>query len=382
MRFIHTADWHLGKNLKGHSLIDDQAHILREFLKLVDDAKPEAVIVAGDIYDRGVPPVEAINLFDEVIFKLAEKKIPVLCISGNHDNAARLNFGSRLLKQTKFFIVTRPEENLPPVILQDKFGEIYFSLIPFCEPIEIQNKFAPEISERLTSDETNKIYLAAERKKIPNGRRSVAVAHLFATGGKTSESERKIVGTLDNVDAANFSGYNYTALGHLHKPQNMAKSNNFVRYSGSILKYSFDEANFDKGVTLVDIDGAGEISAEHVNLIPLHDVKIFSGTLKELLEYPKTHDYIHAELADKKYVLDAVGKLREAAFPNILSIRFAGLEKAAENHSDAQNLREGVSTLEYFADFFEHETNEKLEGDYRAAMEEFLKELETQAVAD
>ena len=141
MKIIHTADWHLGKTLKNTPLIDEQDYILNgEFMKIVDDVKPDAVIIAGDVYDRGVPPVDAVNLFDEIIFKLNEKKIPILCISGNHDSASRLNFGGRLLAQAKFFITTKPQENPESIILQDNFGEIYFSLIPFFEPIDLREK--------------------------------------------------------------------------------------------------------------------------------------------------------------------------------------------------------------------------------------------------
>ena len=230
MRFIHTADWHLGKTLKNAPMIDEQDYILNgDFLKIVDDEKVDAVIIAGDIYDRGVPPTDAVNLFDEIICKLTEKKIPVLCISGNHDSAERLNFGSRLMSKANFFIKTKPEKNPAPIVLQDNFGEVYFSLIPFFNPIEIEENFSQEnFSEKLTSETANKIYIAEARKKIPANKRSVAIAHLFAAGGETSESERKFVGGVENVDTANFSAYNYTALGHLHKPQNMKKTDFIV----------------------------------------------------------------------------------------------------------------------------------------------------------
>ena len=203
MKFIHTADWHLGKSLKNQSLIDDQNYILQEFLKLVDAEKPDAIVIAGDIYDRSIPPVDAVNLFDEIIFKIVERKIPVLCISGNHDGAARLKFGSRLFERSKFFIETLPNENPKTVVLNDKFGEVYFSLIPFFEPVEIENKIAAE--EKIDADTANKFYIAEARKNIPANKRSVAVAHLFVTGGKVSESERKFVGAVENVSAENFS---------------------------------------------------------------------------------------------------------------------------------------------------------------------------------
>lgn len=369
MRIIHTADWHLGKSLKNQSLLDDQNYILQEFLKITDAEKPDAIIIAGDIYDRSVPPIDAVNLFDEIIFKLVEKKIPVLCISGNHDGAARLNFGSRLFERSNFFIETLPNENPKTVALSDNFGEVYFSLIPFFSPLEMQGKIS---AEKIDAETANKFYLSEARKKIPAGKRSVAVAHLFVTGGATSESERKFVGAVENVSAENFSDYNYAALGHLHKPQTMKKSGAIVRYSGSLLKYSFDEANHSKGVTLIEI-GDGETSLSHINLIPRRDVKIFEGNFEELRKLPRTEDYIQANLTDKNYILNAMEKLREDAFTNILGIKFTALEREIE--SSALDLREEVPVLEQFADFFEYETGEKFEGEYRAAMQNFLAEL-------
>ncbi len=372
MKFIHTADWHLGKSLKNQSLIDDQNYILQEFLKLVDSEKPDAIIIAGDIYDRSIPPVDAVNLFDEVIFKIVEKKIPVLCISGNHDGAARLNFGSRIFERSNFFIETLPNENPKTVILNDEFGEVYFSLIPFFEPVEMQDKI---LAEKINANAANKFYIAQARKNIPANKRSVAVAHLFVTGGKVSESERKFVGAVENVSVENFSDYNYTALGHLHKPQTMKKTGYVVRYSGSLLKYSFDEAKYSKGVTIVNIDGNGETFFEYVNLIPRRDVQVVEGTVENLLKFERTENYIHANLTDKNHVLNAMEKLRNSAFPNILSIKFINLEQEIENATE--NLRENVSVLEQFEDFYEYSTGEKLAGDYRQTMEKILNDLKT-----
>lgn len=368
MRIIHTADWHLGKTLKSQPLLDDQIYILNELLKLIDDVKPDAVVIAGDVYDRSIPPVDAVTLFDEIVYEIIDRKIPVLCISGNHDGAARMNFGSRLFERENFFINTAA-----PVALEDKFGEVYFTLMPYLTPAEIKSTFSQDM------DDANKFYLDEARKKIPAGKRSVAVAHLFATGGQISDSEHKLVGGIGNVDAGIFSGYNYTALGHLHKPQTMKKTGGVVRYSGSLLKYSFDETGYDKGVTLAEISGGGKVSFEHVNLKPRRDVRIVEGTLDELRKSARTDDYIHANLTDTNYVLYAMDKLRNGAFPNVLSLNFVNLERAAENPASKNKRAADVSTLEYFADFFKHETGGDLSGDERAAMENLLAELENES---
>ena len=371
MKIIHTADWHLGKSLKGASLIDDQNFIMNEILKCAEDVKPDALIIAGDVYDRGVPPAEAVNLFDEIIFKICEKKIPVICISGNHDSAARLNFGSRLLSASKFFLNTKPEKNPSPIVLEDNFGEVYFSPIPFFEPADIREKFNLEEKD-LTTENANKIYIDALKKNIPSDKRSVAIAHLFVTGGEESESERKFVGNSVSVGASIFSAYNYTALGHLHKPQKMTSEK--IRYSGSPLKYSFDEANHKKGINFVELNKDGEITVEKISLQPLHDVRIITDDFENLMKSEKSFDYIHADITDKEHTLNAIDKLREI-FPNILSIKFIGLQKNIDEISEIKTFSKGDSPLEHFAEFFEFETGEKISDEYKTAMEKFLKEL-------
>lgn len=371
MKLIHTADWHIGKTLKNAPLIDEQNFILNgEFLKLVDDKKVDAVIIAGDIYDRAVPPPDAIDLFDEIICKLIEKKIIVLCISGNHDSAPRLNFGSRLMSRANFFITTKPEKNIEPVILEDNFGKIYFSLIPFFDAAEIREKFLSE--EKLTVDDANKIYIAEARKKIPANARSIAVAHLFVTGGITSESERKFVGGVENISAENFSAYNYTALGHLHKPQTMKKTDFVVRYSGSPLKYSFDESNHEKGVTFFEIDKNGKVNFEHIKLNPRRDVRIVEGNFEDLKKFAKTEDYIHANVTDKKYFLNAMDTLRESAFPNILSLKFTAIEDSVDN-TGAEKFKDGRTILDNFKEFFINKAGQEFDSECEKAMTDFLQ---------
>lgn len=368
MRIIHTADWHLGKTLKNQPLIDDQSYILNELVKIIDDARADAVIIAGDIFDRSVPPVEAVALFDEIIYKIIERGIPVLSISGNHDSAGRLSFGSRLFERANFFINAKAGDSAP-VVLEDDFGEIYFTLMPFFRPVEVKDIFGG--GEDFDDNAATRAYIEAARRKIPAGRRSVAVAHLFATGGVSSESERKFVGAVENIDAGIFAEYNYTALGHLHRPQNITAT---VRYSGAILKYSFDEADSPKGVSLVEIDGGGNAAVENIELKPRRDVRIVEGTVKDLRAAARTDDYIHANLTDARHILYAMDTLRGSAFPNILSLSFTKLERAG-NSSSRTKRRAGISALEYFADFFEFETGRKLDADERGAMESFLAEI-------
>lgn len=369
MKILHTADWHLGKTLKGQSLIDDQKFILDEIFKIIDDEEPDALLIAGDVYDRGIPPVEAINLFDETLTRLAEKKIPTLIIAGNHDSATRLNFGSKIFTRQKIFIASKVVDEPAQIVLEDKFGEVYFSMIPFFEPVDIHEKFFPKDSERLTYNAANKFYVDLARKKIPHGKRSVAMAHVFLTGGVETESERKFVGGTANVDEKNFFGYDYVALGHLHRPQKILKEN--IRYAGSPLKYSFDEANHKKSVTLVELDGNGFVDAKKIPLTPRRDVRIVEGNLHELLQRDRTEDYICARLTER--VINVADKLN-FIFPNLLGVEFI-LPQGSLADEAANTLREDGSILDYFADFFEAQTGEALTSDYREAMDEFFADL-------
>lgn len=372
MRFIHTADWHLGKSLKGRALLEDQEHILKEFLKLVEDSKPEAIVIAGDIYDRGVPPTDAVELFDEVLTKLLlEKKVPVLYISGNHDSAVRIHFGSKLLASAGLYVRGELTEDFSPVILEDKTGPVYFSLIPYLEPNKVAEVLKME--ERPSFEEAHEAVLQQAGRQIPKGKRSVAVAHAFLAGGVTSESERALsVGGADNVPPILFKDYSYTALGHLHGPQRAGADN--IRYSGSLLKYSFDEANQKKGATLVELSGKGDVRTEQMGLTPLREVRILEGKMDDFLvdrtRYPKSQDYVMIRLLDTNPVLNPIERLGEV-YPNILAIERKGLSVQAELGS-VEGFRENRSEETLFMDFYKAMTSQEMNEDEKRLLEECI----------
>jgi len=369
MKLLHTADWHLGKILNGKNFIDDQYFILKKFLEVVDEIKPDAILIAGDIYDRADPSTEAIKLFDEILFNLTQRKIPVLCIAGNHDNEQRLNFGSRLFADKKFFITTETADEPTTIKLNDEFDEVYFSLIPYFDPAKIKSKFLSEDDERLTFDAANKFYLDLARKKIPAGKRSVAVAHVFVEGGEESDSERKFVGTTGRVAAENFSGYDYVALGHLHKPQKISEK---IFYSGSPLKYSAKESTHEKGITLVELDAKGFVRAENIPLKPRRDLIEVSGKFEDFLSQPPCEDYVYVTLTDENFVYDAAQKLREV-FPHLMEAKNKSRPKNFVEEP-ARKFREGATIAEQFKDFFEAVTNRKLTPDEEAAMAKIFEE--------
>ena len=369
MRFIHTSDWHLGKSLKGQSLLDDQAHILNEILRAVDDQKAEALIIAGDIYDRSVPPAEAVELLNEVLLKIVERKVPILCVAGNHDGAKRLNFGSQLFERSQFYLRTPIRADDEPIIFNDQYGEIYFSLLPYFEPAQIRNAF--DIDDNLTFDGAGKIFIDNARSKIPRGTRSVAISHAFITGGERSDSETQNVGGADNVSAAHFDGYNYVALGHLHKPQCM--TSNTIRYSGSPLKYSFNEWQHHKGILSVEVGAKGEAYTDFLPLTPKHDLLVMEDTLTNLLNRTPTTDYVAVRLLDREQVLNARAKLEEL-FPNLLSIEKIGFMRESTLNGEIKRL-DGASVADQFKDFFKYQTGEAMSADEEAALVECLKSL-------
>ena len=363
MRFIHTADWHLGKTLKGQSLIDDQKYILEKFLEIVDAQKVDAIIIAGDIYDRNVPPEEAVNLFDWILNELIiKRKLHVLGIAGNHDSESRLNFGNKLFENTKFHIRARLTNNIEPIVINDEFGEIYFSLIPYFEPSKVKAILNLNDDEELSFDDAAKKLVDIARLKIPEGVRSVAVTHAFIVGGKESGSERRLpggagVGGAELVKPYNFKDYNYTALGHLHGPTFHSQNPN-VRYSGSLLKYSFDEWKQSKSVTLVEIDGEGNVSINNnLPLVPIRDVRVIKGTIQDILDNePDSDDYISVQYEGVN-LPNLNAKMRNK-FVNLLE--FKPLDRVLSKAMENVLQREGMSPLDLFKNFFKDTTGNDL----------------------
>ena len=375
LRFIHTADWHLGRIFHGQHLTEDQSYLLQDFLRMVTETKAEAVILAGDIYDRAVPPTEAVELFDEVLAKLLlEKKVKVFFIAGNHDSASRIGFGSRLFAGQGLFVQGLLTKTMAPVVLEDSYGPVYFSLLPYMEPSTVRSVF--RIEEMMDFDAATGTVVEQAAAKIPAGRRSVAVAHAFIAGGQSSESERPLsVGGSSNVGAGWFRPFSYTALGHLHNAQPAGAEN--IRYSGSLMKYSFDEAGQKKSLAVVEMDGTGQVTAEFLPLVPKHDVCRVKGSMAEILQnrekYPCSEDYMLVELTDSGAVLDAHGKL-EKVYPNLMQIERPGLLQSGE-------LREhGTSYIGrpddvLFADFFQDMTGEALDEAQQQALKVSMEEL-------
>ena len=375
MRFLHTSDWHLGRIFHGVHLTDDQAHVLEQFIELVKDVTPDVVLIAGDVYDRSVPPIEAVRLLDETITRiLLDCRVPVIMIAGNHDSPERLGFGTRLLARQGLYVISRVNGNPTPVILNDAHGPVYFCPIPYAEPPVVREVLS--VTDALDHDRALRLLTGRLLAHVPAGARSVALAHAFVAGGEVSESERPLsVGGTGAVDWSCFQSFHYTALGHLHGPQSAGSAG--IRYAGSLLKYSFAESASRKSVTLVEMDGAGEVQVEEMILTPRRDVRCLSGYLDELMtmtgDSPDRDDYLMVTLKDTGAILDVIGKLR-SVYPNVLHIERPCLTGAGELRGPGGDHRR-VNEADLFASFFEQVTGEHLQHDLQQTFTETLESL-------
>lgn len=378
MRFLHTSDWHLGRIFHGIHLTSDQAYVLEQFVKLVGDTNPDAVLIAGDVYDRSVPPTEAVQLLDETLSRiLIDHRVPVILIAGNHDSPERLGFGAGLLSRQGLHLAGLPDKNLAPVVLYDDSGPVYFCPLPYAEPPVVRHLLsAPEANGHDRAMRCLSQHLA---RQVPHGTRAVSLAHAFAAGGEECDSERFLtVGGSGTVNVSCFEPFHYTALGHLHRPQQAGARH--IRYAGSLLKYSFSEATHQKSVTLVEMDHAGRTGVETVPLTPQRDVRCLEGYLDEILAGPQNgenrYDYLMVTLKDTGVVYDAIGRLREV-YPHVLHINRPHLAASGGELPGLPGEHRRLGEMDLFTSFFEQVTGAALSKEqarvFAAAVEELYR---------
>lgn len=372
MRFIHSGDWHLGRLFHARSLVEDQAYVLDQFVELVRERRPDAVLLAGDIYDRAVPPAEAVTLLDDVLSRIVVGEgVPVVMIAGNHDSPDRLGFGARLLASGGLTVVGRYQGEVPALELDDAHGPLRIYPLPYCEPAVVRDALGIEVADH---DAAMAAVLEQVRAGHPTGVRSLLVAHAFVAGGAESESERPLsVGGSGAVDARRFEGFDFVALGHLHRPQTLAGR---LHYAGSLMKYSLSEADHDKSVSVVEIGADGAASVERVQLAPRRDLRRIRGELAALIEAgrddPENEDYVFATLTDSGALLDPMARLREA-YPNALGCEREVLQRAGEGGAASRHRELDVRHL--FADFFREVTGDALSEAQAAALDATLEHL-------
>lgn len=355
MRFLHTSDWHLGRSFHRVSLLHAQRAYLDHLVASARDHQVDAVLVAGDVYDRAVPPLPAVDLFDDVLHRLAAESVPTVLISGNHDSARRLGVAARLLSSTGVHLRTDPESAASPVVLTDEHGPVAVYGLPYLEPTLAKDVVGAGRPSHAAVLGAAMDRVRADLARRPAGTRSVVLAHAFVQGAATSDSERDLtVGGVASVPASVFHGVDYAALGHLHGCQTVTER---VRYSGSPLAYSFSEAHHRKSMWLVDLDGDGRVSAERIDCPVPRPLARLRGRLADLLSDPAwdrhEESWVEATLTDPARPEEPMARLTRR-FPHLLSLAFAPEESPADERPSYASRLRGRSDAEVLADFVRH----------------------------
>ena len=377
MKLIHLSDLHLGKRLNDFSLGEDQEYILNQILGIVEAEAPDAVVIAGDVYDKAIPSVEAVGLFDEFLVRLAKLNTQIFVISGNHDSPERIAFGNRLLDAAGLHLSPVYSGRVEPFTLEDDFGPVHFYLLPFVKPLHVR-RFYPDDP---TDTYTQALSAAVEHMDIDERQRNILVTHQFVTGAARSDSEELCVGGADNVDSAVFQVFDYVALGHIHSPQHCGSEK--VRYCGTPLKYSFSEAKDEKSVTLVELPEKGSLTVSTIPLEPLHQLVELKGSFEELTDkafYEETTwqtDYTRLTLTDEEDIPDALGKLR-LIYKNLMKLDYDNSRTRSQSDITPEAQPHSKSPLELFSDFYELQNNRSLTEEQLVFLEELITRMEEQ----
>lgn len=352
MRFLHCSDLHLGRKLYEFDLLEDQRHILNQLIEIAVSEKADAVLVAGDVYDKGLPSLDAVNLLDDFLTTLSRKKLPVYLISGNHDSADRLAYGGRLFEGSGIHLASSFEGRAKSYCLEDEYGPLYLWSLPFVRPSAVRNA----LPEKEISNYTDAVAALVEQMQLHSDCRNLLMAHQFVTCGEknpiTSDSETVCLGTLDNVDTSALAPFDYVALGHIHSPQQVGRPT--IRYCGSPLAYSVTESTRPKTATLVDMGPKGQVDITEIPLSPLRAVRGIEGQLEQLLlSGSPSSDYVYATLTDETPPLDGMSRLR-VMYPNLVRLEFK-LPKAAQQPVAGPELAKiaRLSPAQLFRDFYQ-----------------------------
>ena len=375
MKLFHLSDLHSGKRVNEFSMIEDQKYILKRILDLAEEEKPDGIILAGDIYDKQIPSAEAVQVFDEFITRLAGRAIPVFIISGNHDSAERLAFGGRLLNSRGIYLSPVYDGSVTKIPLKDQYGTVWIHLLPFIRPSTVRHVFENEAD--LVTDVQTAAETVIRHMEIDLKDRNILVAHQFVTGASRCESEDVQVGGLDNIDAAVFTPFDYTALGHIHSPQNVGTDR--VRYCGTPLKYSFSEVDQEKSITVVELEKKGTVRTSLLPLKPLRDMRKLRGTYLELTDRSfyrdmNREDYIQVTLTDEDDVPDGLQKLR-VIYPNIMQLLYDNQRTKTTQEVDAAQAVEKKTEMELFYEFYELQNNQPMTKQQKDFAEQLIREI-------
>lgn len=374
---MHLADLHLGKRVNGFSMMEDQEYILNRILEIMEEEQPDGLLIAGDVYDKTIPPAEAVRLMDDFLTAVAAKHVPVFLISGNHDSAERVAFGHQLMQGSGIWISPVYDGTIRHHTLEDRWGEVNIYLIPFLRPSVVRS-FFPDVE---IEDYTDALRTIIEDLQVDTSQRNVVLAHQFVTAAgalpETCDSEQLSVGGLDRVDGSVFSPFDYTALGHLHGPQRVGSET--IRYAGSPLKYSFSELHQKKSVTVAELRAKGETEIRQIPLQPRREMIELRGTFEEILEEARKKgelqtDYYHMILTDETDVVDALSRLREY-YPNIMLLDYDNRRTRSQKEVEQLDRVEERTPGELFAALYEQQNGQEMDSDRKEYLDGLIREI-------
>lgn len=373
MKLLHLSDLHIGKRVYEFSMLEDQRYILDEILEIVDQERPDGVLLAGDIYDKTVPSGEAVQVLDGFLTSLADRGIPVFLISGNHDSPERIAFGAEIMSGRRVYVSPVYDGTGRSIVMEDQYGPVTIWLLPFLKPAAVRHVFPDQ--EIGTYEEA--VRTAVDHLDVDTGMRNVLVAHQFVTGAVRCESEEVSVGGLDQVGVSVFDSFDYVALGHIHGPQHVGRET--VRYCGTPLKYSFSEASQHKSVTFVELGEKGSVTIAAEPLVPRHDLRELRGSYMELTDrrnYEGTavDDYLHITLTDEQDIPEALARLR-VIYPNLMRLDYDNRRTQTRQELDAPAKAEQKTPLEHFADFYQLQNNQPLTHEQAAFCQQLIETI-------
>lgn len=375
MKLIHLSDLHIGKRVNEFSMIEDQKYILKKIINVVDEEKPDGVIIAGDVYDKSAPGDDAVKVLDGFLTDLARRKISVYMISGNHDSAVKLSFASELIGMSKVYIAPVYDGDVKPWVLKDENGlEARIYMLPFVKPVTVKNIFPDEADG--IRNYTDACRVAISHMEVDEKVTNIIVTHQFVTGAVRSESEEN-VGGLDNVEAEVFDTFDYVALGHIHRPQKVGRET--IRYCGTPLKYSLSEADVDKSVTIIDIEENKKVKVRTASLEPMRDMREIRGTFAELTsqeyyEKQKKDDYIYVTLTDEEDIPEAFGKLAKV-YPNVMKLRYDNKRTRESRNVEGGEAIEGKDELTLFSELYEKQNNQEMSEEQEAFVRKLIDKI-------
>ena len=369
MKFIHLSDLHLGKRLNGFSLLEDQAYILEQITEIVKNQQADALIIAGDVYDKAVPSAEAVALFDSFLSRITAICPHIFIISGNHDSPERIAFGSHIMEKSGVHLSPVYDGNIVPTVLRDSYGEVNVYMLPFVKPANVR-RFFPEIS---IESYTDAVKTAVDKMEIDVNKRNILITHQFVTGASVCDSEEHSVGGTDNVDGSVFEGLDYVALGHIHSPQNVGSER--IRYCGTPLKYSFSECKHIKSVTVIELNEKNNFTVSSIALTPMRDLREIKGAYDELMlksnyEGTNTDDYMHIILTDEEDIPDVLSRLR-VVYPNIMKLSYDNKRTRNFQQIEADCDVSEKSPFQLFSEFYNKQNNQ----DMADEQEKYVKNL-------